>query len=125
MEKKKQKSSFDHQLEEILYFMMNQEEFIKIYQTRLGIFPTKETRAIANEIIYYYETNKTINIADFITYAETTNVKQEIMDIIENITLNDLTEEAMEELINIIKKKTKEQEIKEFKYAYRNRRLTI
>lgn len=109
------KSSYEKISEEILYYMMNSFEYIKLYQTRLGLFPTKKERAIANEILYYYETNKTINLADFITYAETTNLKNEIMGIISSVKTKELTETAMEELLGSIKKKIKLQEIKKLK----------
>lgn len=109
------KSSYEKISEEILYYMMNSFEYIKLYQTRLGLFPTKKERAIANEILYYYETNKTINLADFITYAETTNLKNEIMGIISSVKTKELTEIAMEELLRSIKKKIKLQEIKKLK----------
>lgn len=95
--------------------MMNGEEYIKLYQTQLGMFPEKKERAIANEILYYYETNKTINLADFITYIETTNLKKEIMDIIESVKVQELSESAMVELLNNAKKKRKEKEIQKLK----------
>ena len=95
--------------------MMNSEEYIRLYQTKLGMFREKENRAIANEIIYFYETNKTMNLADFISYIETISLKKEIMDIIENVKVKQLSVEAMEELILRIKKKIKEEEIKKLK----------
>lgn len=109
------KNSYDRVCEEILFYMMNSVSFIKLYQTKLGIFPTRSHRAIANEILYYYETNKTISLADFITYAETTNLKDQIMDIISNGESTALTEAAMIELLQIVKKKIKEHEIQKLK----------
>lgn len=111
------KSAYQKIAHEILYFMMHKPEYIKIYQTKLGMFLEKENRAIANEILYYYETNKTISIADFITYAETTPLKKEIMDIIESVHRKDFSEKELEELIMLLKKKMKEEEIKKLKEA--------
>lgn len=118
-EEKKKKSGYEKLCEEILFYMMHGVNFIKLYQTKLGIFPTKEHRQIANEIIYYYETNKTINLADFITYAETTNVKPQIMDILSSVEERELTENAMLELLRMVKKKIKEQEIEKLKLELR------
>jgi len=109
------KSSYEKIAEEILYYMMNSFDYIKLYQTRLGLFPTKRERAIANEILYYYDTNKSINLADFITYAETTNLKKEIMGIISSVKTKELDEKALEELLKSIKKKIKIDEIKRLK----------
>ncbi len=111
----KPKSSYQKIVDEVLFFMMNSEEYIRLYQTKLGMFREKENRAIANEIIYFYETNKTMNLADFISYIETISLKKEIMDIIENVKVKQLSVEAMEELILRIKKKIKEEEIKKLK----------
>lgn len=120
--KPESKSGYDKVCSKILYYMMHSKDFVKLYQTKLGIFPTKEHRLIANEIIYYLETNKTIDIADFITYAENTNLKEEIMAIISNEKDNNLTEEGMMELLEIVKKKIKKEEIlklkKEIKKEY-------
>ena len=94
---------------------MHSKDFVKLYQTKLGIFPTKEHRIIANEIVYYLENHKTIELADFISYSENTNVKNEIMAIICNEKEEILTEEEMLELLEIIKKKIKKEEIKKLK----------
>jgi len=114
-EVKKMKSTYEKLCEEILYYMMHDVVFIKLYQTKLGIFPTKEHRLIANEILYYYETNKSIQLADFITYAETTTMYTSIMDILSSIEEKELTGSAMLELIRRLKKKMKEQEIEKLK----------
>lgn len=114
------KDSYDKLCEEILFYMMNSYTYIKLYQTRLGIFPTKEHRMIANEIIYYYEKNKDINLADFITYIETNPLRNEIMDIINNEKDFCLSEEGMLELLYKVRKKIQEQEIKKLKNEVKN-----
>lgn len=110
-----QQSSYNKVCSKILFYMMHSKDFIKLYQTKLGIFPTKEHRIIANEIVYYLENHKTIDLADFISYSENTNVKNEIMAIIGNEKEENLTEEGMLELLEIIKKKIKKEEIKKLK----------
>lgn len=119
-EEKEKQSSYDKVCSKILYYMMNAKEYVKLYQTKLGIFPTKEHRVIANEIVYYLENHKTINLADFISYAENTNVKQEIMAIISNEKDTNITEDGMMELLNIIRKKIKKEEIKKLKEEVKN-----
>lgn len=119
-EEKEKQSSYDKVCSKILYYMMNAKEYVKLYQTKLGIFPTKEHRVIANEIVYYLENHKTINLADFISYAENTNVKQEIMAIISNEKDTNITEDGMMELLNIIRKKIKKEEIKKLKEEIKN-----
>ncbi len=100
---------------EILYCMMQEPRYIRQYKTQLGMFPLKEQRDIAGEILYYYESNQNINLADFITYAETSNLKNQIMDIINTVQIKEVNEELMNELILKLKKKIKEQEIQNLK----------
>lgn len=119
-EPEEKKNSYDKACSKILFYMMNGKEYVKLYQTKLGIFPTKEHRVIANEIVYYLENHKTINLADFISYAENTNVKKEIMAIISNEKENTITEEGMLELLSIIRKKIKKEEIKKLKEEIKN-----
>jgi DNA primase len=118
--KKEVKSGYSKNVAEILYCMMNGYQYIKLYQTQLGIFPEKENRAIANEIIYYYEMHKTINLADFITYVETIPLKDKIMDIINSVQIKEINESIMMELLDNIKKKINDKKILELKEEIKN-----
>lgn len=113
-------TNYEKVCSKILYYMMHSKEFIKLYQTKLGVFPTKEHRLIANEIVYYLEQHKTISLADFISYAENTKLKEEIMAIIRNEKEINLTEEGMLELLQILEKKIKKEEIKKLKAEIKN-----
>ena len=95
--------------------MMNDAKYIRLYKAKLGMFPTKEHRQIANEIVYYLEKNKSITLPDFISYAENSNLKEKIMAIIENEKELDLEEEGMLELLDIMKKRIKKEEINKLK----------
>ena len=108
-------SSYEEAVNNILYYMMNDSKYIKMYIKNLGFFESQVHRMIASEIIYYYELNKTINIADFMTYANSSKLKDEIMDIISNIKNDKISDKLFNDSINFIKKKTKENSIKELK----------
>lgn len=114
------KNSYIEAINNILYYMMNDSLYVKMYIKRLGYINEQKYRMIASEIIYYYELNKTINIADFITYANNSKLKNEIMDIIKSANLNNLEEKIFIDSINLIKKKTKEREIKKLKDELKN-----
>ena len=116
----KKKNAYDEALNNILYFMMNDSKFIKIYIKQLGYIDEKKYRLIASEIIYYYEKNKSINLADFITYANSSKLNKEIMDIIGNVNISELEENVFMDCITVIKKKTKENEIKKLKEELKN-----
>lgn len=111
----KKKKGYEKLAEEILYLMMNSVNYIKMFQVQLGMFPEKEHRVIANEIMYYYEKNKDINLADFITYAETTDLKKEIMAIINKGYMDEVSDEVMLELLMSFKNKIRRQKELEIK----------
>ena len=111
----KKRTAYDDAIYNILYFMMNDSKFIKIYIKQLGYIDEKIYRLIASEIIYYYEKNKNINLADFITYANSSKLNNEIMDVISNVNINDLDEKIFMDCINLVKKKAKDKEIKKLK----------
>ena len=64
------RTNFDKFCEKVLYYMMNDLKYIKIYQYQLGFFANKVYRTIANEIVYYAGKHGNINVADFISYIE-------------------------------------------------------
>ena len=109
----KKKSSYEKICESILFYMMQGVDFIKMYQTKLGLFPTQEHRLLANEIIYYYEKYKTMHMADFITYIETTSFKEPIMEILKSEKEEIFT--VMNEMLIKVKKIIKKQEIAKLK----------
>ena len=111
---KKRKDGYDRICEEILFYMMNGVDYIKLYQTRIGVFPVQEYRMVANEIIYYYEKNKSIQVADFISYMETNPLKELVLNIINTYDL-EINEENMLQLMQMFQKKTREKEIEELK----------
>lgn len=115
--KKEKKDAYVIGAEQILYFMMNGEKYIREYQKKLGFFPTEIYRETANEILYYFESNKTINVADFITYVSNKeNLKDEVTKIVNSaIDGEELTIEAMDEYIDVVNKLLINREIKRLK----------
>ena len=99
--------------EKILYFMMNDEEFISEYQKKLGYFSEPEYREIANEIIYFCETNGAITVADFITYVtDKSDIKERVMNIVNDSINDEVTIEAMDDYISAVSKVMTQNEIK-------------
>ena len=99
----------------ILYYMMNDERFIKIYQDELGFFNEKVYRGIAAEIIYYLQKYGKINLADFLTYQETSPLKDEIRDILDLVTDDNPDPIKMHEYINNVKEYNLNMKIKSIK----------
>lgn len=120
--KKEKKDAYVIGAEQILYFMMNGEKYIREYQKKLGFFPTEIYRETANEILYYFENNKTINVADFITYvSDKGTLKDEVTKIVNSaIDGEELTLEAMDEYIDVVNKLLVNREIKRLKQQMKN-----
>ena len=69
-EKKPRKDKYRKALEQIIYFMLNNDWIITQVEKEHLIFPEEVMRTTCNEIIYYYKTYGTINVADFYTYVQ-------------------------------------------------------
>lgn len=109
------KTKYTDSVSHILYFMMNDPLYIKMYKRKLGFLDTPTYRGIANEIMAYYEFHKTINLADFLSYIEQSKLKQEILDIVQSIKDDYMDETIMDEYIISVKKVMKQEEIKKLK----------
>lgn len=107
--------------EKILYFMMNGEQYIREYKSKLGYFDHPLYREIANEIVYFCEENKTITVADFITYvSEKLEIKDKVMEIVNESINDELSIEAMDEYIKAVMKILNKNEIKRLKNLLKN-----
>lgn len=110
------KTQVDQAMEKIIYFMMNNPIYIKMYEKRLGFMAKDVYRSIANEIIYYYDLNKDINMADFISFVSNKeHISKTVLDIVnteEDILINEI---EMENYIKIVKTKIEENEIVKLK----------
>ena len=107
--------------EKILYFMMNGEKYIRLYQKKLGFFSEPIYREIANEIVYFCEMNGAITVADFITYIiDKDDIKEKVMEIVNDSANDDVTIEAMDEYIEAVSKVMIKNEIKRLKVLMKN-----
>lgn len=113
--KKAKKSRYEQSAEQLLYGMMNDVKYIKIYQTQLGYFEEENYRKIANEIIYYADEHKKITVADFLSYAEVSPLKDEIYAIIKSIKEPDIEDTSIKDYVNNIKEIMWENELKKMK----------
>lgn len=71
---------------ELLYYMLNDRHYVIEYQEKIGYFPNKIYRSIANEIVFFIEKNYNITVADFITYI---SYNEELSNEVEKIIADD------------------------------------
>lgn len=96
---KKQKQNI-RAVEEILYYMMNNVKYAKIFTNKLNYIPDKSYFDIEKDIQAYIILNNTISLADFISYEINNGKEQMIKNIISNHN-NDI-EMCEEEFLNYI-----------------------
>jgi DNA primase len=86
----------------LLYYMLNKEEVIKIYNKNISCFPTKKGRSLANKINDFYEKYNMINIADFLSSVDDTEIYDYIKEIL-SLDLNDTYKiDEINDYINVI-----------------------
>ena len=102
-------------IKNILYYMMNDEKYIQIYEDELGYFEETLYREIASEILGYYMTKKKMVFADFLSFIETSLLKDEIYELISSIKDEELTENKLRDYIYGVKQKNLQNKIKSLK----------
>jgi len=116
----KPKTGIDKATETILYYMLNDAKYIRLYERSLGYFEDSLYRNIANEINYYYKLNNDITIADFISYIHDKElINTKVLEII-NHSEKELSEENFNKNIEVIKKQLILSEIKDIKNEIKN-----
>ena len=111
--KKKNISKEEISAKSIIYYMMNDYKYIKIYQTKLGYFKEANFRQMANEILYYMHDKSTMDFADFMSYVEVSPLKEEFLSVIKDVKDTDLKESTIMDYILNIKENRIKESIKE------------
>lgn len=99
----------------IIYYMMNDYKYIKMYQTNLGYFKGANYRGMANEILYYMTKNKVMNFADFMSYVAVSPLKEEFETVIRDTKIEDFSDSTFLDYILNIKESRIKGSIKECK----------
>ena len=117
---KKQKQNI-RAVEEILYYMMNNVEYAKIFTKKLNYITDSSYIDIEKDIQAYIIINNTINLADFISY-EINNGKEDIIKKIISNHNNDIemSEDEFDGYISIVNKWMIENKINKLKLELKN-----
>ena len=88
------KDKYSKAVEQILYFMLNNDWAVSQVEKERLIFPSEETRVLSSEIIYYYKKYGVINVADFYTYIQD---KENILVLLNSILASNYSEKTTKE----------------------------
>ena len=114
--KEVKKTKYDKAVEQILYFMLNNDWVISQVEGENIVFPSEESRILSSEIIYYYKLYGNINVADFYTYVQD---KEDILVLLNSILAGNYNEKTnKEELFQYFKV------IREYRCSQEIKRLT-
>lgn len=107
------KTKYDKAVEQILYFMLNNDWVISQVEAERVVFPSEESRILSSEIIYYYKLYGNINVADFYTYVQD---KEDILVLLNSILASNYNEKTTKEELflyfKVIREYRSNQEIK-------------
>lgn len=112
-EKVIKKDKYTKAVEQILYFMLNNDMAISQVERERLVFPSEETRALSSEIIYFYKKYGSISVADFYTYVQD---KENLLILLNKILAGNYnektTKEELFEYFKVIREYGINQEIK-------------
>ncbi len=114
-------SKYEKTLKNLLFFMMNDAKYVRIYQENLVFINEAKYREIVKEILYYYELHQTINLADFLSFVTNNeNVLPDVLNIVNVCSDIELEETAFYDFLKSIKVVNEKQTIKELKEKLKN-----
>lgn len=114
--RKEKKLSKNQKLSSILlYYMMNDIKYIKLYEQELGFIPDEEYLEIANDILAFFLKYNYISIADFISYEISKDYYELVLSIVDNNIKIELKDADYVGIVNKIKTWICEEKIEELK----------
>ena len=119
--KQERKNKYIIAIEEVIYYMLNNDWVIDQVDNENLIFPSNETRLLTSEVIYYYKKHGSINIADFYTYL---NDKPNLLEVLNEIVKSNYNEEVTKDELflhfKVIKDYSKTMQIKRLEDMIKN-----
>lgn len=126
---KQSQNLLDKITKKMLYYMLNDRKYVLEYQEKIGYFPNKIYRGIANEIVFFIGKNYNITVADFISYISYNETfSGEVLKILEED--EDVSDENFELILKSYQKQKDKEDIELLKKELaseldRNRQLQI
>ncbi len=100
---KKPQNKYDECVEVILYYMMSDSKYMKIFNKQLGFLKNSIERELVTEIEYYIEKHHKINLADFLTYIEEyDNLREFVNNICGRVNIDTLDENDFLNYLKVI-----------------------
>lgn len=118
---KTKKDKYEKAQENLIYYMLQFKEVIKLYNKKVTYMPNDKLRFLAREISLYYKQNNNFDLADFMTSI---NEREEIYNTLSYILTLDLnenyTEQEISDYIKVINEYNVNSQIKRLKDKIKN-----
>jgi len=115
------KDKYEKAQENLIYYMLQSKEVIKLYNKKITYMPNDKFRFLAREISLYYKENNSFNLADFMTTISNQSDIYETLSYILRLNLNEnYTLEEIEDYIMVIKEYNVQYQIKRLKDKMKN-----
>ena len=118
--KKTKKDKYEKAQENLIYYMLESKEVIKLYNKKITYMPNDKFRFLAREISLYYKENGDFNVADFMTSINNEEIYNTLSYILTLNLKEDYTEEEINDYINVIKEYNVNAQIKRLKEKMKN-----
>lgn len=113
--KKVKKDKYEKAQENLIYYMLQAVEVIKLYNKKITYMPNDKFRFLAREISIYHKEYGTFDLADFMTTISNTEIYNTLSYIL-TLNLNEnYTLQEIEDYINVIKEYNINYQIKRLK----------
>ncbi len=110
------KNKYEKCVNNILYYLMSDSKYIKIFNKKLGFLKNTDERNLVTEIEYYIDNYGKINLADFMSYAEGNDkIKDLVHNIVNYIAFDDLQDEIFLDYIEALNNMLMKENIKDIK----------
>ncbi len=111
--KAKRKNKYILAVEQLIYYMLNNDWVVTAVENEKIIFPSNEARLLTSEVIYYYKMHGEINIADFYTYMQDkTDLLNLLNDIVSNNYKETITKDELFAYFKVIREYSMNEQIK-------------
>lgn len=105
-------NQYDKATRVLIFYMLKDEKIINMVEHQITFIAEPNTRALINEIIYYYHKYKVINIADFISYISNNQEEVNLIKEILTMKLKDMyNNEEIDDYIKVINSYPSKQKI--------------
>ena len=121
VEAKMKKDKYLNLSHNILYFILNDVKYLRIFKSELGYFELKEEREIVNTLDYYVDKHDNYSLVDFISFlADNENVMNLVLEIINENKIDNLDYEQFMEYLKGMKRYLQIQKINNLKLKIKN-----